>query len=164
MQSAVERVSRPLMARRKVAAAILVMAFCGSGCASMRNGRTQMVEVSSVPAGARVVVDGESRGVTPTVLELPRKARQIEIGMELDGYAGERVVLSRRASRWVMGNVAVFAPFLLNQGYNSYGPVVLGYLIAVAASIGIDFANGSAYEHQPGGVHIVLKPSPPKPE
>ena len=143
---------------------VVLLCVAIAGCASMRNGRTQMVEISSVPAGARVVVDGESRGVTPTVLELPRKARQIEIGMELDGFAAERVVLSRRASGWVMGNVGAFAPFLLNQGFGSYGPVVLGYLIAVATSMGIDFVSGSAYEHQPDGVHIVLKPSPPRPD
>lgn len=80
----------------------------------------------------------------------------------MDGYAAERVTLSRRASRWVMGNAGVFAPFLLHQGFSSYGPVLLGYLIAVAVSMGIDFMNGSAYEHQPEGVHIVLTPSPPR--
>lgn len=155
---------RQLNARAQAHLGVVLLCVVFAGCASIRNGRTQSVEVSSVPAGARVLVDGVPGGVTPTVLELPRKTRQVEIGLEMDGYAGERVMLSRRASRWVMGNAGVFAPFLLNQGFNSYGPVLLGYFIAVAASMGVDFMNGSAYEQRPEGVHIVLTPTPPKPD
>lgn len=37
---------------------VVLLCVVFSGCTSIRNGRTQSVEVSSVPVGARVLVDG----------------------------------------------------------------------------------------------------------
>ena len=53
-----------------VARAFAVAGFCaaglfGSGCATVVNGRTQAVTVTSEPAGARVFIESQLVGVTP---------------------------------------------------------------------------------------------------
>ena len=44
-----------------------------TGCATVINGSTQKVKISSQPAGAGVKIDGAGAGVTPTVADLSRK-------------------------------------------------------------------------------------------
>lgn len=56
--------------------------------------RIGLVEVTSVPAGADVVIDDEVVGVTPHVAEL--MAVEQSIAVRLDGYAGEEQAITPR--------------------------------------------------------------------
>lgn len=51
----------------------LTLASLLSGCKTFDEGASQEVEVSTIPAGATVIANGEERGVTPVTLELGRK-------------------------------------------------------------------------------------------
>jgi eukaryotic-like serine/threonine-protein kinase len=47
---------------------------------------TVTLDIESTPPGARVLVDGTERGVTPLALALPHSERAIEVTLALDGY------------------------------------------------------------------------------
>lgn len=56
-----------------------------SGCASFKQGVPQEVVVLSFPSEASVYINGEARGITPIVLELPRKVTH-EVRLEKRGF------------------------------------------------------------------------------
>ena len=81
--------------------------FCLSGCATITNGgRDQHVKVTSNPPGAAVLVDGEPRGVTPTVVQLNRKTEHA-VTISNPGYEPAQVTLERHINPWVFGNILV---------------------------------------------------------
>ena len=82
----------------------LTLAILLTGCASIMNGTTQGVGVSSSPTKARVIVDNKPLGETPLVAELSRKDNHT-IRIELDGYAPFEMALTRKTSGWVWGNI-----------------------------------------------------------
>lgn len=107
-----------------------------SGCASIMHGTTQQIGVSSAPTGARVVVDGNQRGITPIVLDLERK-RIHSISVQADGYQPFEMALTRSTSGWVWGNI------------------VFGGLIGLA----VDAATGGLYKLSPETVSAELQRS-----
>lgn len=82
----------------------VVPAFLFSGCASIMQGTTQSVGISSDPSSAQVSVNGSSLGRTPLVTDLKRKDHHI-VRIELDGHAPHETTLSRGVSGWVAGNI-----------------------------------------------------------
>ncbi len=75
-----------------------------TGCATIIHGTTQYVGFSSAPSGAAVIVDGATRGKTPTVLKLRRKDNHI-IQIKLAGYQPFDATITRSVSGWVWGNI-----------------------------------------------------------
>jgi hypothetical protein len=75
-----------------------------SACATIMHGTNQGMGISSTPTAARVTVDNVPRGVTPLVLELPRKDNHI-VKIELDGYQPFEATLTKKVSGWVWGNI-----------------------------------------------------------
>jgi len=65
-----------------IAAAVV---FVFSGCALLKHGVPQEVIVLSFPSEASVYINGEARGITPIVLDLPRKLTH-EVRLEKRGY------------------------------------------------------------------------------
>jgi PEGA domain-containing protein len=146
-----------LEASRIVAAAALCAVACAAaGCATIVNGRSQAVTVSSEPSGARVFIGSQLVGVTPARLELKRRDDRVVLHLEKDGFSPEDIALKRSVSAWIAGNAVGGNP-LSCQGLDSLDacPAVL------AANIGtlmaIDFLTGAAYKH-PKTVRAVLKP------
>ena len=86
-----------------------------SGCASIFNGKTQSVVVSSVPAGATALVTNRAgeqvhTGVTPVTLTLNRgagyfKAENYTITLTKAGYDTKQLTLSGSVSGWYIGNI-----------------------------------------------------------
>ena len=96
-----------------------------SSCATIINGKTQTIEVSSNPSGAVVEVDGLAAGITPLTLKVPRnKDHTLHIFKE--GYYFNTTKLKRSLS-----GVAIF--YLLPGGLISFG---------------VDAAQGSIYTFQ----------------
>lgn len=95
-----------------------------SGCATVTDGSTQRVHVESTPPGARVVVNGQVRGTTPTVVALKRWNTS-SLRLELDGYEPYEVQLVKRWNDTATGNA-----------------VLLGY------SLPIDAISGALWELQ----------------
>lgn len=115
--------------------------LCTAACGSIANGSSQKIPVVSMPAGAAVIADcgkgPKPAGETPVVVKVSRKADRCLITVKKDGYAEESVVLKRRLSGWVWGNL--FLPYV----------TVPGFLI--------DLYDGGAYRRTPELVEVRLR-------
>lgn len=116
-----------------------------SGCASMQGGRSPVVLVESDPPGARILVGGETVGVTPNFVELKR--RDAVITLDRDGFLPQEVEVPRSLADGVQGDV------LLGWLFRAAGPWVL------AATLGLDLVTGSAWKLA-GEVRATLDPAP----
>ena len=105
-----------------------------ANCASIFCGTKQTVQITSLPAGAAVKIDGTDSGVTPTQAELSRRQTH-RVGLALAGYKPKEVVLE--------------------PGFN---PVVLGNIL-IGGLIGliVDASTGSCNKLNPGEVKEVLE-------
>ena len=129
----------------------------GSGCATIMNGRTQAVTVSSEPPGAHIFMGSQLLGVTPARLELTRRDDHIALRFEKDGFVGQEIQVKRSVSGWIAGNGVALNPYQC-QGLDS----LRGCPGVIAANVGtllaIDFLTGAAFKH-PGVVRVILPPS-----
>ena len=94
---------------RKMAWALLVLggvvpAVFLSACATIMQGTTQQVSISSSPTGAKVTIDQREFGSTPVIADLKRKDNHV-VQITMDGYEPYQVSLSRGVSGWVAGNI-----------------------------------------------------------
>ena len=69
---------------RRIAVALSVVVILG-GCATIMQGTTQSVGVTSNPTGATVSRNGQTVGKTPVIVDLRRKDQHF-IHVEMDGY------------------------------------------------------------------------------
>jgi len=119
---------------RHLLSLILIVLF-SQGCATLTQGSTQQITVTSTPTGANLVVNGLQSFRTPAVLDLARnESHQIEIS--LDGYHPETVQIRRVGSNMVAGNI------------------IAGGLIGLA----VDYSSGAAYRLVPEVVQVTLRP------
>lgn len=68
----------------------LVLFVLAQGCATLMQGTTQQIMVSSTPSGATVMVDRSMRFTTPAALDLSRKERCFFARRSLSGSARHR--------------------------------------------------------------------------
>ncbi len=108
-----------------------------TSCATLVNGRTQAIPISSSPDGAEVTV-GALHGVTPVTMILTRAQGHV-VEISKSGYAPASVTLERSISGWVVGNAA-------------FG------LLGVAIGSGIDAGTGASHTLMPKQVHVTLQP------
>ena len=104
---------------------VLIVALL-AGCGTAFQGVKQGIVVNSEPGGARVFVDGNEVGRTPTVVFLRRKTDH-RVDLRLDGYRDHAFYFKGAPTTWVMiANVIAFAtifPFVvdgLNGAWNSF--------------------------------------------
>jgi len=109
---------RHVAAKTFASAGFCTVVFFGSGCATIVNGRSQAVTVSSEPPGANVFVGSRLLGVTPVRLELKRREEHIVLRFEKDGFVGQEIPVKRSVSGWIAGNVVGMNP-LQCQGLSS---------------------------------------------
>lgn len=81
----------------------LLGGFLTTSCASIINGRTQTVSISTNPPGA-VVTNGKTQWTTPAVVELKRKDPQL-LTITKPGFRPQTVKLERAFSGAVCGNI-----------------------------------------------------------
>jgi hypothetical protein len=136
--------------------------FC-QNCATIFNGTSQKIPVTSTPSGVRVIVDGEARGVTPLVLKLKKKKGQF-LRLEKPGYVPVEMRLMRQinllpsaAGNFFLGGMG--AGWLLNLSYSATKDISseAGYLIIFgswAATVMVDILTGAAYKLMPD--HLIL--------
>ena len=106
------------------------------GCATIMNGTTQSMGISSTPPGAKVSINNSEKGVTPLVTNLSRKDNHT-ILIQLAGYEKYSATFTRRTSGWV------------------WGDLVFGGLIGLA----IDAISGGMYKLTPEQVQATLQNS-----
>ena len=123
------------------AAAVLLAA----GCATMRNGTSQRVAVTSSPPGAEVYVNGQPAGITPTEVTVSRRreVHRIRVGSETRR-------IRRRFSPWAaldvpMGFLAAgLGITYLSDGGDSGIPVRHGMAVGLVPIV-VDLLTGGAY-------------------
>jgi len=101
-----------------------------SSCAGVIKGTSQTITITSEPAGAEVLVDGLSRGVTPLTVKL-KKNHYETIMVKKTGYTAVTRPLEK----------AYDATALLNISWDSSTT---------------DMITGAAYEYEPNSYHITL--------
>jgi len=120
---------------RLVSLVFLILLSCLlGGCATLTNGTTQSIPVSSSPSGASVFADGQHVGTTPCTVELSRSASHV-ITLERDGYEGTAVHLTREISAMTAGNL------------------IFGGLIG----LGVDAVSGANFRLVPEQVNVSLQ-------
>ena len=118
--------------------AMLLLALCSavSGCATIVHlGGNEELSVSSEPAGAKVVIDGTERGVTPLATKVERK-KDHAVVLTKEGFEENQSRVESHLSWWVAGNV------------------ILGGLIGIL----VDVLSGGGYTIEPDAVAVTLKP------
>ncbi len=93
------------MKRRDFFSLVLALASV-AGCATIVNGKTQLVSFQSIPAGATVMIDGRPIGQTPLSLQLEKKSNQILV-VRKEGYKEFSTTMGTTVSGWFFGNIAI---------------------------------------------------------
>lgn len=108
-----------------------------SGCATIVHlGGSEEINVSSEPAGAKVVIDGTQLGVTPLATKVERK-KDHAIVLTKEGFQETQTKVESHLSWWVAGNALV------------------GGLVGIL----VDVLSGGGYTLEPDAVAVNLKPA-----
>jgi len=105
-----------------------------NSCATIVNGTTQDVNITSNPAEAVVLINGLAIGETPMMMEVSRKEGGL-IRIEKDGYESVEILLQRDLSGWYFGNI------------------IFGGLIGLI----LDPINGAAFKLSPDVITVTLE-------
>ena len=92
------------MRKITVLALIISLAVSATGCATILNGTSQKIQVTSEPSGATVKVDEEKEYSTPVRLRLERR-RDHALVFTKEGYRAETVKMMHVLSEVVCGNI-----------------------------------------------------------
>ena len=115
---------------------LLALSSVVSGCATIVHlGGNEELNVSSEPAGAKVVIDGTERGVTPLATKVERK-KDHAVVLTKEGFEENQSRVESHLSWWVAGNV------------------ILGGLVGIL----VDVLSGGGYTIEPDAVAGTLKP------
>lgn len=114
---------------------IIVLGMSGMGCATIVNGTTQKISVSSDPPGATVTVDGNEVYTTPATIKVSRKRDHV-VTIAKEGFATEQIPLIRTLSGAVAGNI------------------LAGGLIGW----GVDAISGAQFKIMPKTITVSMKP------
>ena len=117
----------------------IVVVLLATSCATIINGPTETVSVSSNPPGA-TVTDGKTSKVTPTQFVLDRDHDYI-LTISKPGFETEHVKIEHVISGWVAGNLLSFG--------------ILG--------AGVDATSGAMWRLTPDTIVVTLHPRPPSP-
>jgi hypothetical protein len=109
--------------------AIVTLSF---GSATIFSGSTQAISIDSVPSGAKVYVDGQLRGTTPTSVMMDKTLSGHTIRVQKEGYGVSNVVMQR-----------------------SFDPVAILSLFWDLSTT--DFLTGNMMEYSPNNYMIELK-------
>jgi hypothetical protein len=164
--------------RRKPGFAAVLLAaalFLLQSCATIVQGTSQKIPVTSAPIGARVLVDGKDMGTTPLMLKLKRKKPGV-IRIEQEGYNPHEIRITRNKPKrysWTNLGIAllttplgiVVGPKLVKEADTfpeAWGKYILyASLVSLAAAIPLlvtDYATGSAYSLSPKSLEVTLTP------
>lgn len=133
---------------RRVICTICLMAILliASGCATVMNGSTQEITVTSNPSGAIVTTTTFEWVKTPGTFKLPR-ANSTMLTARLYGYEDAKQEIKSELSPWIFGN-----------GIGSfYGGTIFNFIPTIVLTI-VDFSTGSIGVLSPTTVHFELVP------
>jgi hypothetical protein len=80
---------------KKILLGMMAIATLSFGSATIFSGTTQAISIDSIPSGAKVYVDGQLRGTTPTSVMMKKSLSSHTIRVQKDGYAVSNVVMEK---------------------------------------------------------------------
>lgn len=108
-----------------------------TGCASIVDGNSQSVSLSSNPEGATVYLNGNAIGKTPVTITTKRKGSSQPLRFTKEGYKDVEVQLISTVNPWFFGNI------------------VTGGLLGSTT----DGLSGAAFKYEPGSYMVTLPPA-----
>jgi hypothetical protein len=78
-------------------------------CATIVASGPDLIPVDTSPEGARVLLDGQPIGVTPTAISFARKCEGV-LTLELDGFQPKVVDVDKVVNGWFFGNILIGGP------------------------------------------------------
>lgn len=115
---------------------LVILILMTTSCATLFTGTKSKVLISSVPPGAKIIVNGEQKGTTPSTVKLKRSVFDVTtITLKLDGYENH-----------------TFEP------ETTFQPVTVLNLVD-PVGWAIDIASGAIVKFSPKSYEIELKPT-----
>ena len=140
---------------------VVTFALASVGCATVfrqgerrsgERGFFHRIDVTSVPPGSTVILDGQDRGVTPLAIHVDRRRKDAVVHLQLDGHKPVDIPLTRNLGGAVIADVAL-GLFALNPlfGLEETGPskgtkIAIGVGLPAVALL-TDFVSGAVYNH-----------------
>lgn len=106
-------------------------------CATIHHGRYQKIEITTLPAGAKVSIDGVETGGTPLQTNVKRNDDHI-IHIECSGYKTSELKITNSFSGWVWGNI-------------------IWYPVFEPIGVLVDFVTGSIYSFTSDQIYTELE-------
>lgn len=128
------------MKRLGISVGLLLLMVLLSNCSTVLNTTTQDIEIKSVPANAKITIDGKKFGTTPQVVNIDRGSVHV-VKLDLDGYEPYETQLTKKISIWFWGNAL-----------NGFIPGMI-----------VDMFTGSMYNLLPEGISVELQAAKPEP-
>lgn len=100
--------------KKIVVGSIILLSGMLSSCASIVHGSVQTIDFTSQPKGARIIIDGNEYGITPSAIPLKRNGRfkgeintkkEYAVKIEMDGYLPYEIKIKREMDAWFLGNI-----------------------------------------------------------
>jgi hypothetical protein len=152
--------------------ASLSTAILLSSCASIRNGRDEVITVDSDPSGANATIkcanNVSASGTTPARLTISRKADGCRVDVEKSGMKTQTIQLERGfdsaywsnfilASGLPLGTIAAFSNGIFGSAPGYAGALFVTGILGGVGLI-VDRANGAMYDHDPNVIKVTLQP------
>ncbi len=111
--------------------------FFTSGCATLIDGSTQKVTFKSSPEKVSVMVNGQTLGETPIIVDLERQSENV-VEFYKEGYAKQSLQMESRMNGLVWVNAI--------------------WCLSCLLSTTTDFASGAAYQYDPDKYFVIMVP------
>jgi len=154
------------MQRLSIGPLILACVLFAQSCAMLTRRSTQRIPVTSSPAGATVIVNGERQGVTPLAIRPVRKVKGQLIRIEYPGYDPFEIRLIRQTSggpflgNILLGLIPAIAPAgIWSLGHHGQGTLMMWFFSAAALGALFtagDTSSGAIYEFKPEVITVTL--------
>jgi len=161
-----------LQRKTQIILALLVSSvFLFQNCAIIIKGTSQKIPVTSNPAGAKIIVDGEEIGYAPLNLKLKKKKSHI-VRIEKSGYNPFEVRIVRKTSKahilrnLLLGGsmVSVCAIGFFRSDYSNAAPSTLGLVcligggvLLLTAPFIVDIISSADHVLYPKELNVTLK-------
>ena len=115
---------------------LVALGMMTSGCATMIHGKTQRIDISTSPSGAKVTARGQVI-TSPGSMEV-RRSRYYTMVVSKDGYRTAKVTLKQRQSMWSLLDFPA------------------GLFLFFGATMGLDGAMGGLFTQDPDEITTTL--------
>jgi len=145
----------------------LTSVLLSPGCATLTRRRQQTVFVTAAPLGAKVIVNGVEKGVTPLMMKLDRRLKRPIIRIESLGYNPVEIRPIRRPSgshffaNLLVGLIPACVPAAAySLAHDGEGAMMVWILSAAACGAfftAVDSGTGAIYDFRPKEITVILK-------